>query len=65
VEASLFALLPDATPPAAHPPAAGRPGPGTAGGLIRLGGIREGKPFSLTATVSERPGKTRNGTARN
>ena len=34
------------------------------GSTIRLGGIREGKTFSLTAKVSERPGKTRNGTAR-
>jgi len=34
------------------------------GSVIRLGGIREGKAFSLTATVSERPGKTRNGAAR-
>jgi serine protease DegS len=34
------------------------------GSTIRLGGVRDGKVFSLTATVSERPGKTRNGTAR-
>jgi serine protease DegS len=30
------------------------------GSVIRLGGIREGQPFRLSATVSERPGKTRN-----
>ena len=34
------------------------------GGVIRLGGLREGRPFDLTATVSERPGSTRNGAAR-
>jgi serine protease DegS len=34
------------------------------GGVIRLGGLREGQPFSLTATVSERPGSTRNDSAR-
>ncbi|MGD2138537.1 MAG: trypsin-like peptidase domain-containing protein [Gammaproteobacteria bacterium] len=34
------------------------------GGVIRLGGLREGQPFSLTATVSERPGNNRNGNAR-
>jgi serine protease DegS len=33
------------------------------GSVIRLGGIREGQPFDLTATVSERPGKVSNGTA--
>jgi len=35
------------------------------GNVIHLGGIREGKAFNLTATVSERPGRTRNGTAHN
>jgi serine protease DegS len=35
------------------------------GSAIRLGGIREGKPFSLTAEISERPGKTRKGATRN
>jgi len=34
------------------------------GSVIRLDGIREGKAFSLSATVSERPGKTGNGAAR-
>jgi len=34
------------------------------GSSIRLGGLREGHAFSLMATVSERPGSTRNGTAR-
>ena len=34
------------------------------GGVIRLGGLREGQPFSLTVTVSERPGNNRNGNAR-
>jgi serine protease DegS len=33
------------------------------GSVIRLGGSREGKAFSLSATVSERPGNTRNGAA--
>jgi len=35
------------------------------GNMIRLGGIREGKAFSLAARVSERPGKARNGPAHN
>jgi serine protease DegS len=35
------------------------------GSLIRLGGIREGQPFSLTATVSERPGRTGDSALRN
>ncbi len=34
------------------------------GSVIRLGGTREGKAFSLSATVSERPGNSRNGTQR-
>jgi len=34
------------------------------GGVIRLGGLREGQPFGLTVTVSERPGNNRNGNAR-
>jgi serine protease DegS len=33
------------------------------GSKIQLEGIREGKAFSLSATVSERPGNTRNGAA--
>jgi serine protease DegS len=34
------------------------------GSVIRLAGTREGKAFSLSATVSERPGNTRSGAAR-
>jgi serine protease DegS len=37
----------------------------TPGSVIQLGGLREGKAFSLSAKVSERPGKTRNSAPRN